>query len=94
VFILVGAPYVERISAEPRVASAARGNIRRRSSGSSARWRCCSRAVVLLPQGFRGGLDWVAVAIAGVVWLLSQRTRLDLPWILRRCRGLPVSCVK
>lgn len=81
VFILVGAPYVERISAEPRVASALAA-ITAAVVGIIGTLAVLFARVVLLPQGFRGGLDWVAVAIAGVVWLLSQRTRLDLPWIL------------
>jgi len=81
VFILVGAPYVERISAEPRVASALAA-ITAAVVGIIGTLAVLFARVVLLPQGFGGGPDWVAVAIAGAVWLLSQRTRLDLPWIL------------
>jgi chromate transporter len=81
VFILVGAPYVERISAEPRVASALAA-ITAAVVGIIGTLAVLFARVVLLPRGFGGGPDWVAVAIAGAVWLLSQRTRLDLPWIL------------
>jgi chromate transporter len=81
VFILVGAPYVERISAEPRVASALAA-ITAAVVGIIGTLAVLFARVVLLPQGFGGGPDWIAVAIAGAVWLLSQRTRLDLPWIL------------
>ena len=81
VFILVGAPYVERISGEPRVASALAA-ITAAVVGIIGTLAVLFARVVLLPQGFGGGPDWVAVAIAGAVWLLSQRTRLDLPWIL------------
>ena len=81
VFILVGAPYVERISAEPRVASALAA-ITAAVVGIIGTLAVLFARVVLLPQGFGGGPDWVAVAITGAVWLLSQRTRLDLPWIL------------
>jgi chromate transporter len=81
VFILVGAPYVERISSQPRVASALAA-ITAAVVGIIGTLAVLFARVVLLPQGFDGGPDWVAIAIAGAVWLLSQRTRLDLPWIL------------
>ncbi len=81
VFILVGAPYVERLSAEPRVASALAA-ITAAVVGIIGTLAVLFARVVLLPQGFGGGPDWIAVAIAGAVWLLSQRTKLDLPWIL------------
>ena len=81
VFIFLGAPYVERITAEPRV-GAALAAITAAVVGIIGTLAVLFARVVLLPQGLAGGLDWVALAIAVGVGLLLTRTRLDLPWIL------------
>jgi chromate transporter len=81
VFIFLGAPYVERITAEPRVAGALAA-ITAAVVGIIGTLALLFARVVLLPQGLVAGPDWVAVAIAVAVWLLLTRTRLDLPWVL------------
>jgi chromate transporter len=81
VFIFLGAPYVERITAEPRVA-AALAAITAAVVGIIGTLAVLFARVVLLPQGLAGGPDWTALAVAVGAWLLLTRTRLDLPWIL------------
>ena len=81
VFIFLGAPYVERIAAEPRIAGALAA-ITAAVVGIIGTLAVLFARVVLLPQGIAAGPDWAAVAIALAVWLLLTRTRVDLPWIL------------
>jgi chromate transporter len=81
VFIFLGAPYVERINAEPRVAGALAA-ITSAVVGIIATLALLFARVVLLPGGFAAGPDWIAAAIAIAVWLLLTRTRVDLPWVL------------
>jgi chromate transporter len=81
VFIFLGAPYVERVNAEPRIAGALAA-ITAAVVGIIATLALLFARVVLLPGGVAGGPDWAAVAIAVGVWLLLARTRVDLPWIL------------
>jgi chromate transporter len=81
VFIFLGAPYVERINAEPRIAGALAA-ITAAVVGIIATLALLFARVVLLPGGFAAGPDWAAAAIAVVVWLLLTRTRVDLPWVL------------
>jgi hypothetical protein len=38
--------------------------------------------VVLVPDGWSGGVDWAAVAIASAVWWLLERTKVELHWAL------------
>ena len=81
VFIFLGAPYVERISGEPRIAGALAA-ITAAVVGIIATLALLFARVVLLPDGINAGPAWPALAIAVVVWLLLTRTRIDLPWVL------------
>jgi len=81
VFIFLGAPYVERITAEPRLA-ATLAAITAAVVGIIATLALLLARVVLLPHGMGTQPDWPALAIAVGVWLLLQRTRIDLLWIL------------
>jgi chromate transporter len=81
VFIFLGAPYVERITAEPRLA-AALAAITAAVVGIIATLALLLARVVLLPHGMGAQPDWPALAIAVGVWVLLQRTRIDLLWIL------------
>jgi hypothetical protein len=38
--------------------------------------------VVLLPDGFPGGIGWVALGIAAVAGWLLERARIELHWVL------------
>jgi len=86
VFIFLGAPYVERITAEPRVAGALAA-ITAAVVGIIATLALLFARVVLLPNGIAAAPDWGAIGIAVAVWLLLTRTRVDLPWILAAAAG-------
>ncbi len=81
VFIFLGAPHVERISHEPRIA-AALAAITAAVVGVIASLALLLAKVVLLPAGIAAGPSVPAVAIVAGAWLLLQRTRLELPWVL------------
>jgi chromate transporter len=81
VFIFLGAPHVERISREPRIA-AALAAITAVVVGVIASLALLLGRVVLLPGGMAAGPSWAALAIAAGAWLLLQRTRTSLPWVL------------
>ena len=86
VFIFLGAPYVERIAGEPRIAGALAA-ITAAVVGIIGTLALLFARVVLLPNGIDAGPDWSAMAIAVAVWLLLTRTRIDLPWILAAAAG-------
>jgi chromate transporter len=86
VFIFLGAPYVERITAEPRVAGALAA-ITAAVVGIIATLALLFARVVLLPNGIAAAPDWAAIGIAVAVWLLLRRTRVDLPWVLAAAAG-------
>jgi len=81
VFIFLGAPRLERVTREPRVA-AALAAITAAVVGIIATLGVLLARVVLLPEGLAGGVRWPALVLASAVWLALTRTRLDLPWIL------------
>jgi len=80
VFILVGAPYVERLTAIPRLASALAG-ITAAAVGVIASLAGVFATAVFFPAG-PAAPEWRAVAIAAVALLLLLRTRLDVLWII------------
>jgi len=86
VFIFLGAPYVERITAEPRTAGALAA-ITAAVVGIIGTLALLFARVVLLPNGIGSAPDWATIAIAVAVWLLLMRTRVDLPWILAAAAG-------
>jgi chromate transporter len=81
VFIFLGAPYVERITAEPRIAGAL-GAITAAVVGIIGTLALLFARVVLFPGGVSAGPDWRPTLIAIAVWFALTRTRIDLPWIL------------
>ena len=81
VFIFLGAPYVERIAGEPRIAGALAA-ITAAVVGIIGTLALLFARVVLLPNGLDAGPAWSAMAIAVAVWVLLTYTRIDLPWIL------------
>jgi chromate transporter len=103
VFIFLGAPYVERINAAPRLA-AALAAITAAVVGIIATLALLLARVVFFPQasgskthlsiaGTEPNLGAIAIAVA--VWVLLTRTRIDLPWILGGAgvAGLAVSAL-
>ena len=80
VFILVGAPYVERLTAIPRLAGALAG-ITAAAVGVIASLAGAFATTVFLPAG-PGAPQWPAIAIAAVALFLLLRTRLDVLWII------------
>jgi chromate transporter len=81
IFIFLGAPHLERVTREPRI-GAALAAITAAVVGIIATLGVLLARVVILPAGLAGGIAWGALVLAGAVWLLLQRTRLDLLWIL------------
>jgi chromate transporter len=81
VFIFLGAPYVERITAEPRIGGALAA-ITAAVVGIIGTLALLFARVVLFPDGVSAGPDWRPTAIAVAVWVALTRTRIDLPWIL------------
>ncbi|MGB5131457.1 MAG: chromate efflux transporter [Steroidobacteraceae bacterium] len=80
VFILVGAPYVERLTAVPRLAGALAG-ITAAAVGVIASLAGVFATAVFSPAG-PGATQWSPVAIAAVALLLLLRTRIDVLWII------------
>jgi chromate transporter len=81
VFIFLGAPWVERLARVPR-ASAALAAVTAAVVGIIATLLLLLARVVILPGGLAGGVRWGALALSIVLWLLLQRTRLGLHWVL------------
>jgi chromate transporter len=81
VFIFLGAPYVERITRAPRIA-AALAAITAAVVGIIATLALLLARVVLLPDGWQGGIGWAALAISAAVWWTVERTKLELHWAL------------
>jgi chromate transporter len=81
VFIFLGAPHLERVTREPRIA-AALAAITAAVVGIIATLGVLLARVVILPAGLAGGVAWGALALAAAVWVMLTRTRLDLLWIL------------
>jgi len=81
VFIFLGAPYLERVTREPRIA-AALAAITAAVVGIIATLGLLLARVVILPQGFGGDVRWAALGLAVALWLLLTRSRLELHWVL------------
>ena len=80
VFILVGAPYVERLAANARL-SAALAGITAAVVGVIGSLAVSFGRGVLFPAG-AAAPDWSALAIAIAALLLLDRTRLDVLWVI------------
>jgi chromate transporter len=81
VFIFLGAPYVERVTRAPRL-SAALAAITAAVVGIIATLALLLARVVLLPEGWSGGVGWAALAIAATVWWTLEHTKVELHWVL------------
>jgi chromate transporter len=81
VFIFVGAPHLERLTHAPRFAGALAAITAAVVGIIATLWLLLAR-VVVLPDGIEGGIAGWPLALSALVWLLLERTRLDLPWIL------------
>jgi chromate transporter len=81
VFIFLGAPYVDRVTRAPRIA-AALAAITAAVVGIIATLALLLARLVVLPDGLSGGVGWAALAIAGGVWWLLERRKLELHWVL------------
>jgi chromate transporter len=81
VFILLGAPHVDRLTRHARI-QAALGAITAAVVGVIATLALLLAQVVLFPDGWRHAPDWSAVLIAIVAWLLLERVRWPLGAVL------------
>jgi chromate transporter len=81
VFIFLGAPHLERVTREPRIA-AALSAITAAVVGIIATLGLLFARVVVVPEGFAGGVRWTALALAAALWLVLARGRLELHWVL------------
>jgi len=80
VFILVGAPYVERLTANPRLAAALAG-ITAAVVGVIANLAVVFAGAVIFPAGIEAP-HWPALAIALVALIVLERTRIDVLWVI------------
>jgi chromate transporter len=81
VFILLGAPHVDRLTRDVRI-QAALGAITAAVVGVIATLALLLAQVVLFPDGWRLAPDWAAVLIAIAAWLLLERVRWSLGPVL------------
>ncbi len=80
-FILLGAPYVERLTRNTRIEGAL-GAITAAVVGVIATLALLLAQVMLFPDGWRAAPDWNAVLIALAAWLLLERARWPLGPVL------------
>jgi chromate transporter len=80
-FILLGAPYVERLTRNVRIEGAL-GAITAAVVGIIATLVLLLVQVVLLPDGWRAAPDWNAVLLALAAWFLLERARWPLGSVL------------
>jgi chromate transporter len=80
VFILVGAPYVERLTANPRLAAALAG-ITAAVVGVIANLAVVFAGAVIVPAGIEAP-HWPALAIALAALIVLERSRIDVLWVI------------
>ncbi len=80
VFILVGAPYVERLTALPRLGAALAG-ITAAVVGVIASLAVVFAGAVIFPAGIEAP-HWPALAIAIAALVVLERTRIDALWVI------------
>ncbi len=80
-FILLGAPYVERLTRNTRIEGAL-GAITAAVVGIIATLVLLLAQVVLFPDGWRAAPDWNAVLLALAAWFLLERARWPLGSVL------------
>jgi chromate transporter len=81
VFIFLGAPYLERVTREPRIA-AALAAITAAVVGIIATLGLLLARVIVVPEGPGGDIRWAALGLALAMWWLLTRSRLELHWVL------------
>jgi chromate transporter len=81
VLIFLGAPYVERVTRTPRIATALAA-ITAAVVGIIATLALLLARVVILPEGAAGTIGWVAILLAAATWWLLERAKLELHWVL------------
>jgi len=81
VFIFLGAPHLERLTHEPRIAGALAA-ITAAVVGIIATLALLLARVVLFPAGFAAGPHWASAIIAVAAGVLLARSRVGLPWVL------------
>jgi chromate transporter len=81
VFIFLGAPYVERLTHDPRI-SGALAAITAAVVGIIGTLALLLARVVLFPAGPGGGAHWPSLVIAVASGILLLRTRMALHWVL------------
>jgi chromate transporter len=69
------------VTREPRIA-AALSAITAAVVGIIATLGLLFARVVVVPEGFAGGVRWTALALAAALWLVLARGRLELHWVL------------
>jgi chromate transporter len=80
VFILVGAPYVERLSANHRLAGALAG-VTAAVVGVIGSLAIAFGRGVLFPDGFEAPA-WGAISIAAIALIVLERSRVDVLWVI------------
>ena len=80
VFILLGAPYVERLSANHRLAGALAG-VTAAVVGVIGSLAIAFGRGVLFPDGFETPA-WGPIAIAAMALIVLERTRVDVLWVI------------
>ncbi|MDP9199926.1 MAG: chromate efflux transporter [Pseudomonadota bacterium] len=80
IFILVGAPYVERLSSNRRLAGALAG-VTAAVVGVIGSLAIIFGRGVLFPEGLEDPA-WRAIAIAVLAFVLLERTRVDVLWVI------------
>jgi chromate transporter len=80
IFILVGAPYVERLSSNRRLAGALAG-VTAAVVGVIGSLAIIFGRGVLFPEGFEDPA-WRAIAIAVLAFIVLERTRVDVLWVI------------
>jgi chromate transporter len=80
IFILVGAPYVERLSSNRRLAGALAG-VTAAVVGVIGSLAIIFGRGVLFPEGLEDPA-WRAIAIAVLAFIVLERTRVDVLWVI------------
>ncbi len=81
VFIFLGAPHLERLTHDARIATALAA-ITAAVVGVIATLALLLAQVVLWPRGWAGAFNWSALAIAAATWFALERARWPLPPVL------------
>ncbi len=81
IFIFVGAPYIEVLRGNANLTAALSG-ITAAVVGVVLNLALVFGIAVIWPNGFAGGLDWIAVAMALAAFAALQHFKLDVLWVI------------